>query len=77
MKDPISDPQEKVALLKEFCPAMEIKKVNAGHCPHDEIPEEVNHIICEWIAKVDNDEQQSLKASSQQIYYHNNNSKQN
>ncbi|KAJ4899517.1 DNA photolyase [Raphanus sativus] len=62
MKDPISDPQKKVALLKEFCPAMEIKKVNAGHCPHDEIPEEVNHIICEWIAKVDNDEQQSLKS---------------
>ncbi|KAL0891016.1 hypothetical protein Bca101_014999 [Brassica carinata] len=62
MKDPISDPQKKVALLREFCPAMEIKKVNAGHCPHDEIPEEVNHIICEWIATVDNDEQQALKS---------------
>ncbi|KAJ0263311.1 DNA photolyase [Hirschfeldia incana] len=62
MKDPISDPQKKVALLKEFCPAMEIKKVNAGHCPHDEIPKEVNHIICEWITEVDNDEQQTLKS---------------
>lgn len=62
MKDPISDPRKKVALLKEFCPGMVIKKVNAGHCPHDEIPEEVNHIICEWIAKVDNDEQQALKS---------------
>lgn len=20
-----------------------------GHCPHDEMPEEVNSIICEWI----------------------------
>ncbi|RIA04368.1 hypothetical protein BRARA_K01402 [Brassica rapa] len=63
MKDPISDPRKKVALLKEFCPGMEIKKVNAGHCPHDEIPEEVNHIICEWIAKVDNDEQQQALKS--------------
>ncbi|KAF3488861.1 hypothetical protein F2Q69_00057343 [Brassica cretica] len=62
MKDPISDPRKKVALLKEFCPGMVIKKVNAGHCPHDEIPEEVNHIICEWIAKVDNNEQQALKS---------------
>ncbi|ESQ54774.1 hypothetical protein EUTSA_v10024578mg [Eutrema salsugineum] len=57
MKDPISDPQKKVALLKELCPAMVVKKVNAGHCPHDEIPEEVNPIICEWIAKVASDEQ--------------------
>lgn len=31
MKDPISDPKKKVALLKEYCPAMVIKKVNAGN----------------------------------------------
>lgn len=106
MKDPISDPKKKVALLKEACPAMMIKKVDAGkrkttakislshfsspysrlyillldsfmvsfastgHCPHDEIPEEVNRIICEWIVKVDNDEQ-AVKTSSQQIYHSN------
>ncbi|CAH8304255.1 unnamed protein product [Eruca vesicaria subsp. sativa] len=62
MKDPISDPRKKVALLKEFCPGMVIKQVNAGHCPHDEIPEEVNYIICEWIANVNNDEQEALKS---------------
>ncbi|XP_010433666.1 PREDICTED: uncharacterized protein LOC104717742 isoform X1 [Camelina sativa] len=56
MKDPISDPKKKVALLKEYCPAMVIKKVDAGHCPHDEIPEEVNRIISEWIVKVNKDE---------------------
>ncbi|KAL1201177.1 Pheophytinase [Cardamine amara subsp. amara] len=70
MKDPISDPKKKVALLKELCSAILIKKVNAGHCPHDEIPEEVNPIICEWIVKINNDEQE-LKASSQQIYLSN------
>ncbi|CAA7060225.1 unnamed protein product [Microthlaspi erraticum] len=70
MKDPISDPQKKVDLLKELSPGMVIKKVNAGHCPHDEIPEEVNPIICEWIVKADKHEQ-ALKASSQQIYYSN------
>ncbi|EFH43875.1 deoxyribodipyrimidine photolyase family protein [Arabidopsis lyrata subsp. lyrata] len=63
MKDPISDPKKKVALLKELCPAMVIKQIvyisffltlvsaSIGHCPHDEIPEEVNPIICEWIVK--------------------------
>lgn len=30
MKDPISDPQKKVDLLKELSPAMVIEKVNAG-----------------------------------------------
>ncbi|CAH2077995.1 unnamed protein product [Thlaspi arvense] len=72
MKDPISDPQKKVALLKELCPAMVIKKVNAGHCPHDEIPEEVNPIISEWIAKVDNNDEQTLKASSSKQIYQSN-----
>ncbi|VVA92596.1 unnamed protein product [Arabis nemorensis] len=67
MKDPISDPKKKVALLKELCPAMMITEVNAGHCPHDEIPEEVNLIICEWIMKMDNGGQ-ALKTSSQQIH---------
>ncbi|CAD5329005.1 putative alpha/beta hydrolase-1, DNA photolyase, rossmann-like alpha/beta/alpha sandwich [Arabidopsis thaliana] len=71
MEDPISDPQKKVALLKELCPAMVIKKVKAGHCPHDEIPEEVNPIICEWIVKVTNDDRE-LKASSSQQLYHSN-----
>ncbi|CAN8325888.1 unnamed protein product [Cochlearia groenlandica] len=65
MKDPISDSKKKVALLKELCPAMVIKKVNAGHCPHDEIPAEVNLIICEWIAKIDSEAMnKQLKASS-------------
>jgi pimeloyl-ACP methyl ester carboxylesterase len=71
MEDPISDPQKKVALLKELCPAMVIKKVKAGHCPHDEISEEVNPIICEWIVKVTNDDRE-LKASSSQQLYHSN-----
>ncbi|KAG7541535.1 Cryptochrome/photolyase N-terminal domain superfamily [Arabidopsis thaliana x Arabidopsis arenosa] len=71
MKDPISDPKKKVALLKEICPAMVIKQVNAGHCPHDEIPEEVNPIICEWIVKATSDDQE-LKASSSQHICHSN-----
>ncbi|CAL9226785.1 unnamed protein product [Arabidopsis halleri] len=71
MKDPISDPQKKVALLKELCPAMVIKQVNAGHCPHDEIPEEVNPIICEWIVKATSDDQELKASSSLQICHSN------
>ncbi|XP_024024888.1 uncharacterized protein LOC21387869 [Morus notabilis] len=49
LKDPISDSKSKLAMLKEHCDGVVIKELDAGHCPHDELPEEVNSIICEWI----------------------------
>ena len=74
MKDPISDSNSKLTMLKEHCGGVVIKEVDAGeycffsflleyyylnlmslmnheivgHCPHDEVPELVNSIICEW-----------------------------
>jgi len=85
MKDPISDSNSKVAMLKEHCDGVIIKELDAGsqsflylsellynkvlglafklthflldiytgHCPHDEVPERVNTIICEWIIGVE------------------------
>ncbi|KAJ7949612.1 Pheophytinase, chloroplastic [Quillaja saponaria] len=53
MKDPISDSQSKVAMIKEHCPGFVIRELDAGHCPHDEVPEEVNPIIREWILNVE------------------------
>ncbi|XP_038685375.1 uncharacterized protein LOC119985219 isoform X2 [Tripterygium wilfordii] len=48
-KDPISDSKSELALIKEHCPGIIIKELDAGHCPHDEQPEQVNLIICEWV----------------------------
>ncbi|KAL5744368.1 hypothetical protein ACOSQ2_027484 [Xanthoceras sorbifolium] len=53
MKDPISDSKSKLAMLKEHCAGVVIKELDAGHCPHDERPEEVNSIIQKWIATVE------------------------
>ncbi|XP_058763505.1 uncharacterized protein LOC131636942 isoform X2 [Vicia villosa] len=53
MKDPISDSNATVAMLKEHCDGVAIKKLDAGHCPHDEVPELVNSIICNWIHRVE------------------------
>ncbi|CAK8575378.1 unnamed protein product [Lathyrus sativus] len=53
MKDPISDSNATVAMLKEHCDSVIIKKIDAGHCPHDEVPELVNSIICDWIRRVE------------------------
>ncbi|KAK0598107.1 hypothetical protein LWI29_031698 [Acer saccharum] len=55
MKDPISDSKSKLAMLKEYCSGVVIKELDAGHCPHDERPEEVNSIIQKWIATVEID----------------------
>ncbi|KAF5457719.1 hypothetical protein F2P56_021801 [Juglans regia] len=52
MKDPISDSKSKVVMLKENCAGVIIRELDAGHCPHDELPQEVNSIICEWVASV-------------------------
>ncbi|XP_030935151.1 uncharacterized protein LOC115960407 [Quercus lobata] len=52
MKDPISDSKSKLAMLKEHCAGVAIKELDAGHCPHDELPEDVNSMICEWVASV-------------------------
>ncbi|CAN6709746.1 unnamed protein product [Malus baccata var. baccata] len=49
MRDPISDSKSTVAMLKEHCAGFIVKELDAGHCPHDELPDEVNSIICEWI----------------------------
>ncbi|GAU45669.1 hypothetical protein TSUD_268360 [Trifolium subterraneum] len=53
MKDPISDSKATVAMLKEHCDGVIVKELDAGHCPHDEVPESVNTIICGWIQKVE------------------------
>ncbi|XP_015878340.3 uncharacterized protein LOC107414695 [Ziziphus jujuba] len=53
MKDPISDSKSRLAMIKEHCAWFIVKELDAGHCPHDELPEEVNSIIREWIVTVE------------------------
>ncbi|MED6167300.1 hypothetical protein PIB30_001194 [Stylosanthes scabra] len=53
MKDPISNSSSRVATLKEHCDGLIIKELDAGHCPHDEVPEQVNDILFEWIPSVE------------------------
>ncbi|KAG8476237.1 hypothetical protein CXB51_033081 [Gossypium anomalum] len=48
MKDPLLDSKAKLAMLKEHCTGLAIRELDAGHCPHDEQPQKVNSIICEW-----------------------------
>ncbi|XP_057798386.1 uncharacterized protein LOC131014423 isoform X4 [Salvia miltiorrhiza] len=53
MKDPLSDSKSMLAMVREHCRGVAIKEIDAGHCPHDELPSEVNLIITEWVAALD------------------------
>ncbi|XP_021730318.1 uncharacterized protein LOC110697260 [Chenopodium quinoa] len=53
MKDPIADPGSKLAMFREHCEGIIIKELDAGHCPHDECPDEVNAMICGWISEIE------------------------
>ncbi|KAK1414549.1 hypothetical protein QVD17_30295 [Tagetes erecta] len=53
MKDPISDSKTKVNVVRKHFKEFVIKELDAGHCPHDEVPEEVNSIIREWVTNIE------------------------
>ncbi|KAA3459777.1 (6-4)DNA photolyase [Gossypium australe] len=53
MKDPLLDSKAKLAMLKEHCTGLAIRELDAGHCPHDEQPQKVNSIVCEWVVAVE------------------------
>ncbi|PIN12207.1 putative hydrolase/acyltransferase (alpha/beta hydrolase superfamily) [Handroanthus impetiginosus] len=55
MKDPLSDSRSKLAMFREHCRGIAIKEIDAGHCPHDEVPNEVNSIIKEWVATLESE----------------------
>ncbi|KAK9147956.1 hypothetical protein Scep_006713 [Stephania cephalantha] len=48
-KDPLSKSIPRLSMFREYCKGITIKELDAGHCPHDERPQEVNSFICEWI----------------------------
>lgn len=41
-------------MLKKHLKEIVINELDAGHCPHDVAPEEVNSIIWEWVVNVEN-----------------------
>lgn len=47
--DPWMKTKERGAKFKEFCPNLTEYYLKAGHCPHDEIPKEVNNLIANWV----------------------------
>lgn len=47
--DPWIDAQNRGAKFRQHYPSLTEFYLKAGHCPHDEIPKEVNNLICSWV----------------------------
>ncbi|CAM6095775.1 unnamed protein product [Calypogeia fissa] len=49
MRDPLHNSSKRASMLQAYCKNVSIQYVNAGHCPHDEVPEDVNSILTTWL----------------------------
>lgn len=47
--DPWIDAQSRGAKFRQYYPNLTEFYLKAGHCPHDEIPEQINNLIRSWI----------------------------
>ncbi len=48
-KDPWIDTRDRGIKFRQYYPQLTEYYLEAGHCPHDEIPDEVNNLITNWI----------------------------
>ncbi|CAN6167774.1 unnamed protein product [Urochloa humidicola] len=53
MKDPLTKSEAFVTMLREHCSKVQIRELNAGHAPHDEVPYEVNTLLCQWMKQIE------------------------
>ncbi|KAG0610929.1 hypothetical protein M758_7G102300 [Ceratodon purpureus] len=49
VRDPLHNATKRAAVLRAYCNNVTTRLLNAGHCPHDEVPDEVNALIHDWL----------------------------
>jgi pimeloyl-ACP methyl ester carboxylesterase len=54
--DPWIDARERGAKFRKFYPPLTEHYLQAGHCPHDEVPEQVNALMREWVLSVNSEQ---------------------
>ncbi|WP_008308594.1 alpha/beta fold hydrolase [Leptolyngbya sp. PCC 6406] len=50
--DPWMKARQRSALFRQYYPQAQEVFVQAGHCPHDEVPQQVNALMREWVRGV-------------------------
>ncbi|CAA9296475.1 Possible alpha/beta hydrolase superfamily, slr1235 homolog [uncultured Coleofasciculus sp.] len=51
--DPWMQARERGAKFRQYYPQLTEHYIKAGHCPHDEAPEQVNDILRDWVLAID------------------------
>ena len=46
--DPLNDAKTRAKLLGKLREGITVRPINAGHCPHDELDEDVSSAIAQW-----------------------------
>jgi pimeloyl-ACP methyl ester carboxylesterase len=52
-KDPWIKARNKSVQFRQYYPQLTEHYLQAGHCPHDEVPEQVNSLITDWVLTLD------------------------
>lgn len=47
--DPWMNARERSPKFRQYCPQLQEYFLRAGHCPHDEVPEQVNSLLRSWV----------------------------
>ncbi len=50
--DPWMNCRERSATFRQYYPNLTEYYLQAGHCPHDEVPEQVNSLIRQWVISI-------------------------
>ncbi|MGK7875252.1 MAG: alpha/beta fold hydrolase [Xenococcaceae cyanobacterium] len=51
--DPWMNARERGAKFRQYYPNLTEHYLQAGHCPHDEVPEQVNTLIRSWVLRIE------------------------
>ncbi|MEM8778349.1 MAG: alpha/beta fold hydrolase [Cyanobacteria bacterium P01_G01_bin.49] len=51
-KDPWMNTQQRGEKYRKYYPSLTEYYLEAGHCPHDEIPDQVNRLIEDWVLSI-------------------------
>lgn len=64
LQDPLSDAKDRAKELKAACSNVEVELLDAGHCPHDEVPHLVNRGLLDFMQKVSQSQSSEAQADS-------------
>jgi len=47
--DPLNDAKRRARMFGDLRLGIDVEELNGGHCPHDEIPDEISNAIIKWM----------------------------